>query len=109
MTFAELMAYSKVEAAQYLIDCWVDSKIMGMDPKEYIKMVKADKWQPVEEKEVKKEVVEKSVEIKEEETPENEELTKEDLHELLDANNIEYKKTLGVKRLMELATERGLL
>ena len=82
---------------------------MGMDPKEYIKMVKADKWQPVEEKEVKKEVVEKSVEIKEEETPENEELTKEDLHELLDANNIEYKKTLGVKRLMELATERGLL
>ncbi len=105
-TFAELMEYSKVEAAQYAIDCWVNTSIMWVSAEYYVKSA----WiLPEEKKEPEKEAVlkEESKEIEKDEW--EVELSKEDLQELLKSNNIEFKKTMWQKRLLELAQENDLL
>jgi len=106
MAFAELMAYSKVEAAQYVIDCWINTRIMGMKPEDFIKSVESKRNQVKEEKVI---IKEPKIEEETEKTDWEVELSKEDLQELLKSNNIEFKKTLWQKKLLELAQESGLL
>ena len=105
MTFAELMAYSKVEAAQYAIDCWVNTRIMWMSAQDF---VAKHVWQVKEP-----EFIEPMPEILEETESVQDTwewaLTKEDLQELLKANGIKYNKNLWNKKLMILAQENGLL
>lgn len=106
-TFAELMAYSPVEAAQYAIDCWLKTEIMWVPAEEFVK----NNW-VIKETEKKEEVV---ANIETEEpiiTPENEdsvELTKEDIQELLKANNIAFHHATGIAKLIELAKQNNLL
>lgn len=111
MTFAELMAYSKLEAAQYAIDCWVNTRIMGMGAEDYVAKytnwtteIKENVPSPKAEDEVVTDIPETNTsdwtEIK---------LSKEDLQELLKANNVEFKWNLWEAKLMILAQENGLL
>lgn len=111
MTFAELMAYSKVEAAQYAIDCWVNTRIMWMSAQDFV--AKYTNWTTEIEESVQTPKVEDDVET---DLPENNttdwtevSLSKEDLQELLKANGIKYNHNLWEKKLMILAQENGLL
>lgn len=111
VTFAELMAYSKVEAAQYAIDCWVNTRIMGMSAEDYV--AKYTNWTTEIEQSVPTPEAEDKVET---DVPENNttdwtevSLSKEDLQELLKANGIKYNHNLWEKKLMILAQENGLL
>lgn len=111
MTFAELMAYSKVEAAQYAIDCWVNTRIMWMSAQDFV--AKHTNWTPeikenVPSPKAKDEIV---TDIPETNTSDWTEvnLSKSDLQELLKANNIEFKWNLWEAKLMILAQENGLL
>jgi len=105
--FAELLDYDPKAAAQYAIDCNIKTEIYGIAVEDYVKWVRP--W--TEEKETVEEVVEEISEPIEEveETEEVEEITKEDLQELLKANNIKYHHAAGVKKLTELANEKGLM
>jgi hypothetical protein len=111
MTFAELMAYSKVEAAQYAIDCWVDTEIMWMSAKDFVAKhtnwaievedntpsLKVDDWIATDTSNID---TSDWAEIK---------LSKEDLQELLKANNIKFGRNSWEAKLMILAQENGLL
>lgn len=116
--FAELMAYSSMDAAQYCIDCWIETEINGMDVKDIVAWKK--KIEEVEEVEVADNTTDK---VLEENLPEytttltkdteiDEEipsLTKEDLQELLKANSIAFKNTFWQKKLLEIAQDNKLL
>ena len=111
MTFAELMAYSKLEAAQYAIDCGINTRIMWMSAEDYV--AKYTNWTPeikenVPSPETEDEVV---TDIPESNTSDWTEvkLSKSDLQELLKANNIKFNQNLWDKKLMILAQENGLL
>lgn len=98
--FAELMAHSHIDAAQYCVDCGIDTEINGISVYE---MVKAPK-------EVVEVVKNKEVEtVKVEETEEAPLLTKEELQELLKNNNIKFSHLTGEVKLLQLAQENGLL
>ncbi len=111
MTFAELMAYSKVEAAQYAIDCWVNTRIMGMSAQDFV--AKHTNWTTEIEENVPSPEAEDEIvtDIPEANTSDWTEvnLSKSDLQELLKANNIEFKWNLWEAKLMILAQENGLL
>lgn len=118
--FSELMNYSKLEAAKYARDCGVITYIDDLDVNEYIKKheglveddedVKGDEVvdtneNPEENKDAKKNEDEKTLE-----NPEDEKVyTKEEIMELLDLNQIDYKKNFGLKRLLEIAETNNLL
>lgn len=111
MTFAELMAYSKIEAAQYAIDCWVKTRIMWMSAEDFVAKYTngtVEIKENVPTSETDDEII---TDVPENNTPDWTEvkLNKEDLQELLKANNIEFKKTLWNKKLLILAQENGLL
>lgn len=97
--FAELMAYSAVEAAQFCIDCGIDTEINGINVKDIV----AGKTPVVEE--VTTVVQELPTEIYEEVPL----LSKEDLQELLKANNIKFSHLTGEKKLLEIAKLNNLL
>lgn len=90
--FAELMNYSHKDAAQYCIDCGIDTEINGVSVYEIVNGSK-----PVEE------VVEW---VEWEEIPT---LTKEDLQELLKANEIKFHPATGLEKLMLIAQENKLI
>lgn len=94
--FAELMAYSAVDAAQFCIDCGIDTEINGINVNDIV----AGKTQL----EVKEDIEELST--IDEEVPL---LTKEDLQELLKANNIKFSHLTGEKKLLEIAKSNNLL
>lgn len=109
-TFAELMAYSTREAAQYAIDCWINTNIMGMSAEDYIKSLDTEKKETKEENkpENKEEIVEETP-IKVEEGENQISLGKEDYKELLKANGIKFNHNLGEQKLKELVIENNLL
>lgn len=99
--FAELITFSVTDAAQYCVDCGNDTEINGVSVYDIVGKV--------ETQEKKVETQEEAIEDKFTEDEQKPVLTKEDLQELLKANNIEFKNTFGEKRLLELAIENGLL
>jgi hypothetical protein len=104
------MSFSAKDAAQYAIDCNIDTNIHGMTAQEYVDKCNGTvKVNVVEETAVE---ITKTEEVKYEttETTEtNAELSKEVLVELLKANNIKFHPSTGVEKLMILAKENGLL
>ena len=94
--FAELMAFSHTDAAQYCVDCGNDTEINGVSVYD---IVKAPKEVVVEKKEV----------VKAEITDEAPLLTKEELQELLKSNNIKFSHLTGEAKLLQLAQENKLL
>jgi len=118
-TFAELMAYSKLEAAMYAVDCWVDTKIMWMPVKEFIaNSQKAIAAGNTPKKKESKKVVKNSdpEEDEEEEVDWDEEsdttdpvISECDLKEALTSKWIAFHHKAGMKKLMELAKTSGLL
>jgi hypothetical protein len=99
--FAELMAYSAVDAAQFCIDCGIDTEINGINVKDIV----AGKT-PTEETIITPTITEDIVEGTDEEVPL---LTKEDLQELLKANNIKFSHLTGEKKLLDIAKSNNLL
>lgn len=93
--FAELMAFSHIDAAQYCVDCGIDTEINWVSVYE---MVKAPK-----------EVVENKEVVKVEEIEEAPLLTKEELQELLTSNSIKFHPASGEAKLLQLAQENKLL
>lgn len=96
--FAELMAHSHTDAAQYCVDCGIDTEINGVSVYEMVKATKPTK-----------EVVEVIKTPKVEEIEEAPLLTKEELQELLRNNNIKFSHLLGEVKLLQLAQENKLL
>lgn len=100
--FAELMAHSHQDAAQYCVDCGIDTEINGISVYE---MVGAKK-ETVKTVEEVKEVIETP---KVEATDDVPLLTKEELQELLRNNDIKFSHLLGEAKLLQLAQENKLL
>lgn len=102
--FAELMAYSATDAAQYAVDCNINTNIHGMSAQDFVNKQKGI---------VKAEVVEEIVvepTVKEEVIGEQKaSLSKEDLQELLKANNIKFHPATGIEKLVNIAKENNLL
>jgi hypothetical protein len=100
--FAELMAYSAVDAAQFCIDCGIDTEINGINVKDIV----AGKTPVVEEITTVIQELPVDEAIVDEEVPL---LTKEDLQELLKANNIKFSNLTGEKKLLDIAKSNNLL
>lgn len=97
--FAELMAHSHIDAAQYCVDCGIDTEINGVSVYEMVKATKPTAESVIEVKEV----------VKVEATDEAPILTKQELQELLKNNNIKFSHLTGEVKLLQLAQENGLL
>ena len=104
--FVALLGYDPKAAAQYCIDCNLDTEIYGIPVKEYVK------WLPKATEDKIETPIEEEIESETDEVEEKEEtveITKEDLQELLKANNIKYHHAAWVKKLTELANDNNLL
>lgn len=100
--FAELMAYSHKEAAQYCIDCGNDTEIGWVNVKDIVKWITKSVKTELAPEVQKVEGVEGEIEWKAE-------LSVEDLREILTAKEIPFKKSFWIKKLVELATDNNII